>query len=158
MLSGPRAGETATITTRNSGTDLTVTGLSGSTGVGDRYSVSPVVTRITLPQLVGQGGEIDPFIRKTVTAMAVAFSDLSGEYAGANGKVTLGLKQNLTTIGNTEVTLDPMPDKCVGRVNLASTRGLPYLEFKGGNLDFEVQAVLVHGMLGISEFQSRAGT
>ena len=158
MLSGARIGESLTITARASATNLTVTGLSGTTAVGDRYSVSPVVTRITLPQLVGQGGDIDPFVRKIVTAMMVAFSDLGGEYTGVNGKVTMGLKQNLTTIGSTEVPLDLVPDQVVGRLNLASTRALPFLEFKGGNLDFEMQAVLVKGILGISEFQSRTGT
>lgn len=158
ILSGTRSGETATITIRNSATNLTVTGLSGTTAIGDRYSVSPVVTRITLPQLVGQGGEIDPFVRKIATGMSVAFSDLAGEYAGANGKVLMGFKQNLTSLGTTEVSMDPVPDQVVGYLNRASTRLLPYIEFRGGNLDFEVQAVLVKGSLGISEFQSRTGT
>jgi hypothetical protein len=158
ILSGLRSGESAEITVRNSATNLTITGLSGTLAVGDRYSVSPVLTRITLPQLVGQGGDIDPFVRKTTTAMTVAFSDLGGEYAGVNGKVVMGVKQNLTTLGSTEVAMDPVPDQVVGRVNLHSTRCFPFIEFKGGNLDFEVQSVLVKGILGISEFQSRAGT
>lgn len=155
ILSGVRTGESAAVTVRNSGTNLSITGLSGTLTSGDRYSVSPVLTRITLPQLVGQGGDIDPFVRKTVSSISCAFSDLAGEYTGVNGKVTMGVKQNLTTIGSTEVSLGDPPDQCVGRANFSSTRALPYLEFKGGNLDFELQAVLVKGVLGISEAQTR---
>lgn len=157
ILSGNRDGESATITVRGSGTDLTITGLSGTLAVGDRYSVSPVVTRITLPSLVGQDGSIDPFVRKTVTAMSAAFSDLGGEYSGVNGMVEFGVKQNLVTLGTSEVAINAIPDQCVARVNLASTRAFPFLEFKAGNLDFELQAVAVKGILGMSEFQSRAG-
>jgi hypothetical protein len=89
--------------------------------------------------------------------MAVALSDLAGEYTHANGFVIMGLKKNLTTLSTTEADLDLSPDVCVGRVNVASTRALPFLEIKGGNMDYEVQAVLVKGILGLSEGESRAG-
>jgi len=161
FLSGVLAGESYTIvaTTTNPTPALVIDGFFADVpSVGDRYSVAPVVTRVTLPQLVGQGGDIDPFVRKVVTSMSAAFSDLGGEYAGVNGKVTFGVKQHLTTLGSTEANLDQVPDQCVGRVNLGSLRPHPFLEFKGGNLDFELQSVLVKGVLGISEFQSRTGT
>lgn len=161
ILSGARDGESATITARGSATNLSVSGLSGALAVGDRYSVAPIVTRITLPQIPGQG-EIDPFVRKVAKSISVAFSDLAGESSGTNGTVRMGLKQNETILGTlTESSINLVPDQVVGsfgsRTGLATTRAYPYLEFLGGNLDYEIQAVLVKGVLSMSEAQSRQG-
>lgn len=156
ILSGTLLGETATVTTRDSATQLTVTGLSAAPAVGVRYSVSPIVTRVVLPQMVGQGGQTDPFVRKVSSSMAVAFSDLGGETtSGSNNKFTMGMKQMATTLGTIEVDFNLVPDKTFGRINRASTRLFPFLEFKGGNQDYEIQAVLVKGLLTTSEAQSR---
>ena len=160
MLSGDLVGESATITTRGSGTDLTVSGLSDTTVVGDRYSVAPVVTKITLPVMAGQTGQADPFVRKIMQSISCSFSDLGGETGSGdtNGKFRVGVKQMGTILETVETDFNLVPDKTVARVNQASTRPFPYLEFKGGNQDWELQGVLVHGMLSISEAQSRQGT
>jgi hypothetical protein len=158
ILSGTREGDECTITVRNSATNVSVTGLGGITVVADRYSVSPVVTRAILPQLLSPQGDIDPFVRKIMTGMSVAFSDLGGEYSGANGKIIMGAKDGTTTITSTQVTMDPVPDQCVGRVSAAACRLYPFVEVRAGNMDFEIQAVLVNGVASSSEFQSRTGT
>lgn len=155
--SGDRSGESATITVRNSATNLSISGLSGTLSVGDRYSVAPIITRVVLPQLVGQGADIDPFVRKIGQSISVAFSDLAGEVDGVNGKVLMGFKQNTTTLGTTEVDIDAVPDACVGYINRHSTRLFPFIEFRGGNLDYEIQGVLVDGQLSLSKNQSRQG-
>jgi hypothetical protein len=158
ILDGNNEGDECTITVRNSATNVSVTGLSAATVVGDRYSVSPVVTRVVLPQLLSVQGDIDPFVRKVMTGMSVAFSDLGGEYAGANGKIIMGAKDGSVTITSTQVAMDPTPDSCVGRVNAAATRLYPFVEVRAGNMDFEIQAILVNGVASSSEFQSRTGT
>lgn len=158
ILSGARIGDEGTITVRNSATNLSVTGLGGTLATTTRYSVAPIVTRVILPQLLSPSGNIDPFVRKIVTGMSVAFSDLAGEYTGDNGNVTMGVKDGGTTLTTTEIDLDLVPDQCVGRVNGAAVRLHPFVELKGGNIDFEIQAVLVSGVASISEAQSRQGT
>lgn len=160
MLSGDLEGESAEITTRGSGTNLTVSGLSATTTIGDRYSVAPVVTKLTLPVMSGQGGVTDPFVRKVVTSISCSFSDLGGHTgtSDTNGKFRAGIKQMSTILGTQEADFNIIPDKTVVRVDRATTRPFPYLEFKGGNQDWELQSVLVHGVMSMSEAQSRQGT
>jgi hypothetical protein len=160
ILSGDYQGESTTITTRNSDTQLTVDALSGAPAVGDRYSVAPIVTKITLPVLTGQNGMIDPFVRKIMKAMMCAFSDLGGETGAddTNPYYRVGMKEGTTVRGTVEADFNSVADKTVARSNYASTRPFPYLEFKGGNQDWELQAVVVKGILSMSEAQSRRGT
>jgi hypothetical protein len=162
ILSGDYEGESAEITTRVSDTELTLdTGdLSGAPAVGDRYSIAPVVVRATLPQLVSEGNQTDPFVRKIIHSMSLSLSDLSGEVTvnDTNGKVTLGMKQILTTLGTSEVDMNLVPDKVVARLNFASTRVFPFFETKGSNMDYQVQGALIKGQLSGSEAQSRQGT
>lgn len=160
MLSGDLEGESAETTTRGSDTNLTVSGLSGTTTVGDRYSVAPVVTKLTLPVMSGQGGNMDPFVRKVVTSISCSFSDLGGHTgtSDTNGKFRVGVKQMGTILGTQEADFNIVPDKTVVRVDRATTRPFPYLEFKGGDQDWELQGVLVHGVMSMSEAQSRQGT
>jgi hypothetical protein len=155
ITSGDLVGEIATITARNSATDLTVTGLSDDLAVDDQYSVAPVVTELVMPQLSGPQG-LDPFCRKIGKSLSVAFSDFGGETGGddPNAFVTMGFKRNDQVLRNTEVDLNLVPDQCVGRVNAADTRLYPYLKFVGSNVDFQLQSLLVHGILGASEAQS----
>lgn len=157
ILSGDRKNESATITTRDSNTQLTISALSGTLTTGDRYSIAPVVTRITLPQVPAQGGEMDPFVRKIVVSTTVAFSDLGGETnsGDTNGKFNYGYKNMNTIMGRVEVDLNLVPDKTPGHTNFAALRLFPFLEFKGSNQDWELQAVMVKGILGISEAESR---
>lgn len=157
VLSGAQIGGIATVTARVSATELTVTGLSGAPAVGDRYSVAPIITRIVWPQLSGQGGGIDPFVAKIGSGLSVAFSNLGGESTSAFGKINMGYRREGTTLASQEVTIDGIPDKCVSRVNYRDTRLFPYVEFKAGNLDFQLQALKVWGQLTGSEAQSRQG-
>lgn len=157
---GNMEGDKVEVTARNSATTLTVTGLSESTsttsGLETRYSIAPVVTELVLQQLSGQE-EIDPFSRKIVTAMTVAFSDLGGETAttDTNSFVRLGVWRNRQRLTETEQRMNIIPDKMQARVSAADVRVYPSLRFLGGNLDFEIQAVLIHGLLSPSEAQSR---
>jgi len=155
ITSGDLVGEIATVTARGSATDLTVTGLSDSLTIGDQYSVAPVVTELVMPQLSGPQG-LDPFCRKTGNAISVAFSDFGGETGGSdpNAFVTMGFKRNNQVLRSTEVDLSLIPDQCVGRVNAADVRLYPYLKFVGSNIDFQLQSLLVKGILGASETQS----
>ena len=160
ILSGDLIGEASEITARVSDTQLTVDAFSDTPAEGVRYSVAPVVTRIVLPVMVGQAGQPDPFVRKVCKSLQASFSDLGGETGtdDTNGKFTYGLRQMDTELGTTEVDFNIVPDKTAGYLNRASTRLFPYLEFKGGNQDWELQSVLVHGILTMSEAQSRQGT
>jgi len=157
ILSGDRANESATISTRDSDTQLTISGLSGTLSVGDRYSISPVVTRITMPQVVSQGGQVDHFVRKTVTSMSAAFSDLGGETGGSdpNNKFNFGMKKGTSILGRNEVDINGTADATATRVNYAGLELFPFVEFKGGNMDFELKSVMVKGILGVSEAESR---
>ena len=160
ILSGDLIGENQTVTVRTSGTDITTDAFSGTPAVGDKYSVSPIVTRLVLPVLVGESGTPDPFVRKTVKTMMAAFSDLGGHTgtSDTNGSFLFGLKQMGTTLGTVSANFNIVPDKTTVALNRASTRIFPFLEFKAGNQDWELQAVYIKGVLGSSENQSRQGT
>lgn len=160
ILSGDLKGETAIIASRDSGVQLTVPTMSGTPAVGDRYSIAPVVTRLVLPVLVGSEGRPDPFTRKTTVSFMASFSDLAGHVGSddVNGKFTFGVKQMEVTLGTVEADFNLVPDKTAAYLNRASTRPFPFLEFKGGNQDWELQAVLVQGIQSKSEAQSRQGT
>lgn len=160
MLSGDLEGESATVTVRGGDTDLTVSGLSATTTTGDRYSVAPVVTRITLPVMSGPTGQPDPFVRKVVKSITCSFSDLGGETGSGdtNGKFRAGIKQMSTILGSAEADFNIVPDKTTVSILRHTTRPFPFLEFKGGNQDWELQSVLIHGVMSMSEAQSRQGT
>lgn len=162
---GAMEGDAVTVTARNSATAITVSGLSGSTIVysagppvvaATRYSVAPVVTELVFQQLDGERG-IDPFSRKIVTSMSVAFSDLGGETGSGdtNPYVRMGAWRNRQRLTEVEEQIDILPDQCVARVHAADVRVYPCLRFFSGNIDFELQALLVHGVRGASEAQSR---
>ncbi|MEE9592305.1 MAG: hypothetical protein V3W28_01845, partial [Thermoplasmata archaeon] len=159
ILSGDLQGESATITSRDSATQLTVPALSGTPAVGDRYSIAPVVTRLVLPAMAGIEGRADPFTRKTTKSFMASFSDLSGHTgtSDTNGKFRFGLRQMETDLGSVEANFNIVPDKTAVHLNRSSTRPFPYVEFKGGNQDWELQSVLVKGILSASEAQSRQG-
>ncbi|KKM90949.1 hypothetical protein LCGC14_1233500, partial [marine sediment metagenome] len=160
ILSGDLLGESTVIIARASATELTVTALSGTPAVGDRYSVAPVVTRLILPVMTGVEGRPDPFTRKILSSIMASFSDLGGHTGtdDTNGKFRFGVKQMDTDLGSIETNFNVIPDKTAARLNKASTRPFPYLEFKGGNQDWELQGVVVHGTQSKSEAQSRQGT
>ena len=163
---GNMEGDKVVIATRVNGTTLTVTGLSESTSITSgsvtRYSVAPVVTELVFQQLGAAGGdaerdEIDPFSRKIVTAMTMAFSDLGGETAttDTNSFVRMGVWRNRIRLIEVETRMDVLPDQMQTRVSASDVRVYPSFRFLGGNLDFEIQAILVHGVLTPSEAQSR---
>ncbi len=159
---GALDGSKATITARDSATVLSISTLASSTIIAatgvdaTRYSIAPVVTELVFPQLDGEGG-LDPFSRKVTSAMSVAFSDLGGETASTdtNPFVRMGFWRNRQRLTEVETAIDLLPDQCVARVNIGDVRVYPSLRFLGGNIDFELQSVLIHGMIGASEAQSR---
>lgn len=160
IRSGDYKDEDGLVTTRVSATELTLDAtdkLSGSPAVGDRYSIAPVITEVVLSQLEGDGDVIDPFVRKVGTAISIAFSRLGGETDSDddNAEVRMGFQKGLQPLTWADVALNATPDSCVGRVNTGDTRLYPYLKFYGSNQDWEMQAVLVHGLLGLSEAQTR---
>jgi hypothetical protein len=114
------------------------------------------VTELVFQQLDGERG-VDPFSRKIVTAMSVAFSDLGGETGSSdtNPYIRMGVWRNRQRLTEVETAINILPDQCVARVNAADVRVYPSLRFISGNIDFELQALLVHGLLGASEAQSR---
>jgi hypothetical protein len=156
IQNGNMEGDAVTITTRVNNTTLTVSGLSEATTTSTRYSVAPVVTELVFSQLAGEGG-IDPFSRKTIHAISAAFSDLGGETGSGdtNPYVRFGVWRNKARLTEKETAINILPDQCVNTIDAADVRVYPSLRFLGGNLDFELQAILVHGILGISEAQSR---
>ncbi len=160
ILSGDLLGESAIITSRDSAIQLTVPALSGTPAVGVRYSIAPIVTRLVLPVIVGASGRPDPFTRKTTKTFMASFSDLGGHTGttDTNGKFRYGVKQMGTILGTVEADFNIVPDKTAAALNRHSTRLFPFLEFKAGNQDWELQAVVVKGILGSSEVQSRQGT
>ena len=160
ILSGDLQGESTIIATRDSGTQITVVALSGTPAIGDRYSVAPIVTRLVLPVLVGATGQPDPFTRKQVKGLMAAFSDLGGhtETSDTNGKFRYGVKQMATILGSVEADFNIVPDKTAVSLSVHSTRCFPFVEFKAGDQDWELQAIVVKGILSASEVQSRQGT
>jgi hypothetical protein len=158
ILSGDRSGDIATVTTRNGDTDLSVSGLGGSLAVGDRYSVAPIYSKLVFPQLWGFGGQ-DPFVVKLPKSTSASFYRLSGESSAGtdpNAKVTMGIRVNQTegSAASEEINLDTEPDACVARTNTRGLRCYPYLEFKGSNLDWELESILVKGQVSGSEAKS----
>lgn len=159
ILSGDRKGESAKVSARPDSNTLTLdSSLSGSLAVGDRYAVGPVVVHLRLPRLTGVGRD-DPFIRKLTSSMSASLQDLKGEVNSSdpNAKVTLGLHSGSQKLSEEESTISTVPDKVVTRANVGGTKLFPYLESYGANMDYEVDAVLVHGHLSISEAESRQG-
>jgi hypothetical protein len=158
ILSGALIGETATITARPSAQSLTVSGLSGTTAIGDRYAIAPIVSRATLPQLQTPNGN-DAFVTKVVSSLALASSNHGGEIANGdpNAMVTIGVKRDSTILSSSEVRMSTSPNRQVVRVNYRANRMHPFIEFKGANIDFEVQALQVKGQLGLSEAELRQG-
>ena len=160
FLSGANEGGESIITIRNSDSQITFfPALAATVAETDRFSISPVITRLTLPVLQGEGGQVDPFVRKIVTSLRASFSDLAGETTAndVNGFFRMGIKEQSTVLATSEVAFNSVPDKTSVYVNVASTRPFPYFEFKGANQDWELQGALVKGTLGISEAQSRQG-
>ncbi len=162
IQNGNMEGDSVEITTRNSATVITVSGLSEATTTSTRYSVAPVVTELVFQQLDAEGngdtrGVIDPFSRKIVVSMSAAFSDLGGETdtTDTNAFIRFGVWRNRQRLTEVETGINIIPDKCVAKVIAHDVRVYPSLRFLGGNLDFELQALLIHGVLGPSEAQSR---
>lgn len=158
ILNGTDDGLDVTITTRNSGTVLTVSGLSEATTTDTRYSVAPIVTELVFPQLKGYRGEHDPFIRKVVTSMSAAFSSLSGETdpdTDDNASLRFGVWRDGSILAETEADFNILPDKCLARVSHADSRVYPSLRFLSGNIDFELQALMVEGIISGNVAQSR---
>ena len=148
--SGDNASTSVTITDRVSDTQVSLDSLSDDIAIGDRYSVAPVVFRVTLPQLWGNEGRNDEFLRKQVKSVSVSFNRLSGAGSDEETKMRVGFYRNATkTAGLTETPLEAR------QTNVASIeQGVqlyPYIEFKGANIDFELQSVLVHGKISGSE-------
>ena len=162
LLSGANVGNKYTIQSRISDTHLQLDEIMAGAGVavGDRYSVAPVVTRLVMPVMVGATGRPDPFTRKTTKTFMASFSDLGGHTGtdDVNGKFTFGVKRMGTTLGTVEADFNIVPDKTAVYLNRHDTRPFPFLEFKAGNQDWELQAIVVKGVLGSSEVQSRQGT
>jgi hypothetical protein len=159
VMSGELKGESTTFLTWVQPQSATFEALSGDPAVGDEYAIAPVITRLVLPVMVGQGGQPDPFTRKIGKSFQASFSDLAGETGSddVNSTFDFGFKQMDTDLGSVSADFNIVPDKTVAYLNRASTRLFPYLEFKGGNQDWELQSVVVHGVLSMSEAQSRQG-
>jgi hypothetical protein len=156
IQNGNMEGDKAEITVRDSNTVVTVTGLSEATTTSTRYSVAPVVVELVFPQLSGVQNPLSPFTRKIVTSMSCAFSDLGGETGSGdtNPYVRFGAWRNRQRLIEDEIALNIIPDKCISRINIADSRVYPSLRFLGGNLDFELQALLIKGMITGTEQQS----
>lgn len=157
ILSGDLAETSTEITARVDDNTVDVVALSSALDAGDRVSISPVHTRITLAQLMGEGGQVNPFQVKIATGMAASMSDTGGELSSSatNKWFTMGVRRGTTVLDSTEVLFNERPDKAVGRVNARGTRLYPFLEMFGGNQDWELQGVLVHGILSGSEAEGR---
>ncbi len=158
MLSGDTKGESQTITTRTSDTDLVIDSLSTTPAAGDRYSIAPIVGDLEFAQLhIDRPDTFDSFVRKVGTSISCSFSDLAGEVTSndPNRFVEMGFRTAGSSITSSDVAYNSIPDKCVGAVSAAAVRLHPYLKFLGSNVDWELQGILVHGLLGISEAQSR---
>jgi hypothetical protein len=160
MLTGDLAGESAIISTRDSATQITHEGFTASPAVGDIFSISPVYTELVFQQLGGTSGAPgapDPYNRKITTSMSMAFSNLGGE-TGSEDLAPLvwpGVWRGGSRLTETSVDFNVIPDKCVARVNAGDTRPYPSIRFFSGNIDFELQALLVRGVITGSEAQSR---
>jgi len=160
VMSGDLLDESATITVRDSGTALTISGLSGSLGVGDRYSIAPIVVNIRLHRLSGYGSD-DPFVRKVASNMMASLARLGGETGGSdiNAFLRLGLhagSEGEELVANT-VRISATTDQVVVRASRARNKLYPFIGSHGSNMDYEVDAVLVQGQLSRSEAESRRG-
>lgn len=160
MTSGAQIGSSATVVTRVSATQLVVSGFPGDIAIGDKYAISPVVTRIVFPSLAGAGGEPDPFVVKKVAGVSVSLAGLGGETASSdpNASLTMGVKREGVTIHSSTTALNVLPDRC--KVHLAGvreTRPFVFVESLGANMDYEIEAVKISGELTGSEAQSIQG-
>lgn len=158
ILSGDLAGETATIDTRNSATDLSVSGLSGSLEVGDRYSIAPVVVHVRFARLSGFGSD-DPFVRKIAANLMASLSDLKGETSSSstNAYVYMGLHSGSSEMVSSPVRISATPDEVKVQGNRARAKLFPFIASYGSNMDYEIDALLVQGQLSASEASSRQG-
>lgn len=158
ILSGVRDGETATITARNSDTDLTISGLSGTLTIADRYSIAPVVLNVRFARLSGLGAD-DPFVRKIAANITASLNNLSGEVSSSdpNAFVYMGLHSGSAELISTPVRVSGIPDQVVVAASAAKTKIYPFLAAYGSNMDFEIDAILVQGQLSSSEAESRQG-
>jgi len=158
ILNGTDEGVATTVTARNSDTTLTVSGLTEATTTDTRYAVASIVTELVFPQLVGYRGEHDPFTRKIVKSISAAFSDLSGETdpdSDDNAVLRFGVWRDGSRLVETEADLNILPDKCLAQVSCGDARVYPSLRFLSGNIDFELQALMVEGIISGNVAQSR---
>jgi len=158
ILNGTDEGVAVTITARNNDTTLTVSGLTEPTTKATRYAIAPVVTELVFPQLAGYRNEPDPFTRKVTKSMSAAFSDLDGETdpdSDVNATLRFGVWRNGSRLLETEANINILPDKCLASVNVGDARVYPSLRFLSGNLDFELQALMVEGIIAGNVAQSR---
>jgi hypothetical protein len=158
ILSGDHAGTKVEITVRVSDTELTVTGLPGTTSVDDRYSIAPVAVHARFARLSGMGRD-DPFPRKVGHSMSASIEALGGETAGGdpNSFVDMGLRTQDTVLTTAAVRVNSVPDQVNVRANRGGAKMYPFLESYGANMDFEVDALLVRGHLSASEASTRPG-
>lgn len=158
ILSGDRAGEKVEITARVSDTELTVTGLSGTTATGDRYSIAPVVVHARFARLSGMRAD-DPFPRKVGHTMSASIEMLGGETTTSdpNAFIDMGLRTHDTELSSAEARVNIVPDQVNVRSNRAGAKIFPFVESYGANMDYELDAVLVRGHLSASEASTRPG-
>lgn len=158
ILSGDRAGEKVEVTARVSDTELTVTGLSGTTAVDDQYSIAPVVVHARFARLSGVGSD-DPFPRKVGHSMSASIEALGGETGGSdsNALINMGLRTQDTVLTTNSVRVNSVPDQVNVRANRGGAKMYPFLESYGANMDYELEALLVRGHLSASEASTRPG-
>jgi hypothetical protein len=158
ILSGDLEGEQATITDVPNATTLTVSGLSGPLSIGDRYSVGPIIVSVRFPRLTGMGAD-DPFVRKVTSSMSVSIMEPRGEVNtnDVNAFIRLGLTDGTHERASGSVRVNTRPDQMNVRTNAGATRLFPFIESKGANMDYEIDALLVRGQLTASEAESRQG-
>ena len=158
VLTGPRAGESSTITVRNSATQITVSpALTGAPASTDVIAIAPVVFRVQCPQYTGNGIATDTFYSKTLKYVSVSFTNIR---RGGGENIQVGAYLRDTKLAGFNVAVDENPDQVVQYIQSASssatgTQLYPYIECKRADMDFEVQAMKVEGIITGTEQEVR---
>ena len=154
--------EWAIIESRDSNTQMTMTDdtrdqFTQDPAEGDLIAISPVVTRVTFPALWDRAGRPNPFVAKITKNVKAAFSDIGGAGLTAYGLARMGFRKGGVSVASEVKRMRSDPDNCTVYVNTRRTNLFPYLQWTTSNVDFELQAIEVSGVMSISEAQSRQG-
>lgn len=156
VTSGALKGESSTVTARGSATNITVSpAFSGAPAATDTIAFAPVVFRAVCPQYTGNGIATDTFYSKVGKTITASFTNIT---RGEGFNVQVGMYRRTTKLTGYDMPIDENPDDTVQYIGSPNgTQLYPYIECKRADMDFEVQALKVDGIVSGTEAETRNG-